>query len=114
MQSGFFCQELAASLKSGEVLAVDTLRSYQWAALKATSRLNCVCQFISEAEAWAAECDAMPQVERAGRPLHGIPVSIKDNYSVKGYAITSGSPKLIHQTCDKDALVVELIKVPSF
>ena len=100
-----------SSLKTGEVRAVDALRSYQWAALKATSRLNCVCQFISEAETWAIECDAMPQVERAGRPLHGLPVSIKDNLSVKGYAITAGSPKLFHQLCDEDSLVVELIKV---
>ena len=94
---------------------MDALRSYQWAALKATSRLNCVCQFIGEAETWAAECDSMPQVERASRPLHGLPISVKDNMSVQGYVVTAGSPKLVSQDicrpCESDALVVKLIKV---
>ena len=113
-----FHQELTGALKTGEVRAVDALRSYQWAALKATRRLNCVCQFIGEAETWAAECDSMPQVERASRPLHGLPISVKDNMSVQGYVVTAGSPKLVSgqdssgcRPCESDALVVKLIKV---
>merc|ERR1712029_148681 len=103
-------KDLNSSLKSGEVRAVDAVRAYQWAALKANSRLNCVCQFIREAEEWAEACDAMPQEDRAGRPLHGIPISVKDNYEVKGYAITAGSPRMINNICEKDALVVEIIR----
>ena len=58
-------QDLNSCLKSGEVRAVDAVRAYQWAALKANSRLNCVCQFIREAEEWAEACDAMPLEDRS-------------------------------------------------
>ena len=40
-------QKLNASLKSGEVRAVDAVRAYQWAALKRFGRADNVCQVIA-------------------------------------------------------------------
>ena len=45
-------------------------------------------KFIEQAERWARERDALPEKERG--PLHGLPVSVKENYHVKGCDSTSG------------------------
>ena len=46
-------------------------------------------QFIPEAEEWAEELDKVPSLERG--PLHGIPVSVKECYNVKGCDSTAGN-----------------------
>ena len=43
-------------------------------------------------------------------PLHGVPVSIKDHYAVKGMRITNAFPPLADQVTDFDATVVKRLK----
>ena len=43
----YVMQKLNASLKSGEVRAIDAVRAYQWAALKRFGRAYNVCQVIA-------------------------------------------------------------------
>ena len=43
-------------------------------------------------------------------PLHGIPVSIKDQLSVKGIAATSGCAGLVGNVANEDASAIQLIR----
>ena len=45
-------------------------------------------KFIEQAERWAKERDSLAANDRG--PLHGLPVSVKENYYVKGCDSTSG------------------------
>ena len=45
-------------------------------------------KFIEQAERWAKERDSLAANDRG--PLHGLPVSVKENYHVKGCDSTSG------------------------
>ena len=45
-------------------------------------------KFLEQAERWARERDALAANDRG--PLHGLPVSVKENYHVKGCDSTSG------------------------
>ena len=39
-----------------------------------------------------------------------MPVSVKDNFMVKGYDITGGHPQCLDDLCNEDAVAVELMK----
>ena len=61
---------------------------FQAQALEATSSANCVCLFLDEACNWARALDSVPADERG--PLHGLPISVKESFVVKGYDNTGG------------------------
>lgn len=44
---------LRKALPSREVTALETLRFYQWKALEAHRKINCIALFIEEADEWA-------------------------------------------------------------
>ena len=83
--------------------------------LDRVKRLNPVLNAYStvmEDEALAAAREAEQEIGR-GRyrgPLHGIPVSIKDNLAVKGYPTTAGSQILKDWKPDFDATVVARLR----
>ncbi|XP_061185996.1 vitamin D3 hydroxylase-associated protein-like [Saccostrea echinata] len=99
--------ELIEKLQSGELKAVDVYECYQAAALEVNRRLNCVVEPIWEAEEMAIERD-----QRSGTkgPLHGVPVSIKENYYIKGYDCTAGMQKCIGEPVSEDAVIVKVLK----
>lgn len=100
------CQ-LVDKLQSGEVLAEEVLETYQHKALEAHQKTNCLVEPILEAEAQALSCDT-----NGGRrgPMHGIPVSLKENYGVKGYDTTAGCAVFIGQPAEMDAVIVQVLK----
>ena len=42
-------------------------------------------------------------------PLHGLPISVKENFAVKGYDATMGYGKLLGQPREHTAVVVEAL-----
>ncbi|XP_025110840.1 fatty-acid amide hydrolase 1-like [Pomacea canaliculata] len=71
-------------------------------------KLNCVTEPIQEAEEQAQQLDLLPPEKRG--PLHGIPVSIKESISLKGYDCTGGLQALAFQKMERDAEIVQVLK----
>ena len=67
---------------------------------------------LHEAEA-LAQADQADQAKRDGKPcgpLHGVPITIKDTYRVKGSRTTAGYLPLKDHIPDTDAVAVQLLK----
>ncbi len=102
---------VAPRIAAREISPLELIASY----LDRGKRLNPVLNAYStvmEDEALAAARHAEEEIGR-GRyrgPLHGIPVSIKDNLAVKGHPTTAGSKILADWKPDFDATVVARLR----
>ncbi|GAB1608405.1 fatty acid amide hydrolase 1-like isoform X1 [Argonauta hians] len=72
--------QLQKQLKDRSLKSIDVLRAYQYKALDAQDKLNCIAAVIPDAEHLAEECDLLPTVTK---PLHGIPISLKESMLYK-------------------------------
>jgi len=100
--------QLLSKLKNGSLTASTVLSAYQRAAVATQQKTNAVTIFFQDAEAKAAELDAVPEKERG--PLHGIPVSIKECYDVAGTYSTAGCAYLARTQVTSDCPAVELLR----
>lgn len=80
-------EDLRQKLQDEELQCIDVLHAYQSKAIQVNEHLNCIVEPIWEAEALALERDM--STGRKG-PLHGIPISVKENYFLEGYDCTGG------------------------
>ncbi|XP_046552489.1 vitamin D3 hydroxylase-associated protein-like isoform X1 [Haliotis rubra] len=99
--------ELQAQLQSGQLKCMEVLRAYQSKAMEMNEKLNCVVEPLMEAEEQAAKLDR--QRSKKG-PLHGVPISIKEAFYVKGYDCTAGMQHFIHKPLDHDAPYIQVLK----
>lgn len=104
------------------------LSSFQ--ALEVTKELNCVTEFIKEAEVcnilklylilivfvvyliiqdWAKALDEQGALGKKG-PLHGLPFSVKDNVCITGYDCTVGLSRFIDRPVSECAPMVLALK----
>lgn len=58
----------------------------------------------------AAEADALRAEGVVLSPLHGVPFSVKDTFSIAGMPTAGGSPALLDLYASEDALIVERLK----
>ena len=103
--------QLSREIRSGAVLPVELTRLVLARIERLNSVLNAYVTVMREQALAAAE--RAHQEIAAGRyrgPLHGIPVSIKDNIAVQGVPATAGSRTLSDCTPDHDATVVRRLK----
>lgn len=71
----------SAALQNNELSPIEVLQTFQWKALCAQEATNCICEFVSDATAWASELERKFKNSSDKPPLYGIPVSIKEcNY----------------------------------
>lgn len=99
--------QLIAKLRSDEITPLQVLRAYQSKALEVNKQLNCLIEPIIEA---SEQANAVEQSKEKG-PLYGIPISVKDNYGLKGYDSTVGCAKFINSPCAEDAVLVQILKM---
>ncbi|XP_071116840.1 vitamin D3 hydroxylase-associated protein-like [Haliotis cracherodii] len=99
--------ELQAQLQTGQLKCMEVLRAYQSKAMEMNEKLNCVVEPLTEAEDQAAKLDRQRSKKR---PLHGIPISIKEAYYIKGYDCTAGMSYFIGKPMDHDAPLVQVLK----
>ena len=102
---------VAPRIAAREVSPVELIACY----LDRVKRLNPALNAYStvmEDDALAAAREAEQEINRGNYrgPLHGIPVSIKDNLAVKGYPTTAGSQILKDWKPDFDATVVARLR----
>ncbi|KAK3775421.1 hypothetical protein RRG08_014764, partial [Elysia crispata] len=99
--------DLQQKLRKGDLRAVDVLLAYQAKALEATRQLNCVTDFIENAEARALALDKLEPSERG--PLHGIPLSVKEAVGVKGYDCTGGISCFLDDVRQEDGVLLQVL-----
>jgi amidase len=96
-------RQQAEMLASGEVSSVDLVRASLERIATVQPELNCFVEVWAE-EALARAASIGPH---DGRPLHGIPVAIKDTTPWEGHRVTYGSTMYRDNIADRSAVVVE-------
>lgn len=101
-------EELQHALQTRSLKAVEVLQAFQSKALEAHEQVNCIVQPILEAEELAKACDSS---EKILGPLHGIPISLKENIPIKGHHVTCGvASSLFNDVFEDDSLFVKMLK----
>jgi mandelamide amidase len=86
--------QAAALIREGKLKSEDLVRALA-DAMEKKRDLNSFISFDREAALKAAgEADAAAAKKRFKGPLHGVPLVVKDNIHVRGFANTAGTPAL--------------------
>jgi amidase len=73
--------------------------------------LNAVVELRREAAMWeATQADETIDLGDGGKPLHGVPMTIKDSFDVAGMHTTWGNPAFKEFVAGRDATVVRRLK----
>ncbi|KAH8113206.1 general amidase [Phellopilus nigrolimitatus] len=102
---------LLAKLATSEWSSVNVTRAYYKRAIIAHQVTNCLTEiFVERALSRAAECDAY--LKTNGKPmgaLHGLPISLKDQFSMKDLETTIGFVYGIGNLAKSDATLVKIL-----
>ncbi|KAL2815886.1 amidase signature domain-containing protein [Aspergillus granulosus] len=103
---------LIERLLKGSLTAEQVIHAYMRRAAVAHQLTNCITEVIfDDALAQAQELDR--EFNRTGRlkgPLHGVPVTVKDQFNVKGYDSTIGYVGRSFSPATEDAALVQILK----
>ncbi|THH27472.1 hypothetical protein EUX98_g6717 [Antrodiella citrinella] len=99
-------------ISSGQWTASEVLEAYIARATEAHTATNCLTEvFFEEARRDAQRLDKEFAVTgKVKGPLHGVPVSFKDNYDIAGHDTTMGMTSRANMPVEKDAEIVALIR----
>ncbi|KAJ7492390.1 general amidase [Mycena latifolia] len=103
---------LLSNLASSKWSAVQVTTSFYKRAIVAQQLTNCLTEiFVDRALARAKELD--DHLEKTGKvvgALHGLPISLKDQISIKGIESTMGYVSWIGQYAEKNAVLVDVLE----
>lgn len=102
---------LLEKLACGEWSAVDVTTAFYKRAIIAHQLVNCLTEiFVDHALARAAELDDhLQQTGKVVGPLHGLPISLKDQICIKGLETTMGYISWIGRYAEKNAVLVDIL-----
>jgi len=103
--------ELLAAMQAGDLSSVDIVRALTERRDAIDDQLNCFA--LPRHEQALAEAEAADQARAAGEslgPLHGLPLTIKDNLEVAGTDSTMGITGRVGQPATSDAPVVAALR----
>jgi aspartyl-tRNA(Asn)/glutamyl-tRNA(Gln) amidotransferase subunit A len=105
-------KELSERLIDGEITSVELVDIFHERYLKLDSKLNSFLTYDSSKQVRreAAKLDEERNAGTVRGPLHGVPLSIKDNIATAGMRTTSGSKIYSSFVPGYDAAVVEKLK----
>ena len=103
--------EILAALERGELSSVEVVKSLHERADAVEPKVNGFAhQFRQQALAEAERCDEERARGQVRGPLHGLPISVKENIDTQGLASTLGVEGRLVKVADKDAVTVQLAK----
>ncbi|KZF18934.1 acetamidase [Xylona heveae TC161] len=104
--------ELVAQLSSGQQRAFDVTLAFCKQAALAHQLLNCCLEIFPEmALAQAKELDAyFEKYQKPVGPLHGLPISLKDQLRVKGLETSMGYVAWIGKYDEEDSVLTKLLR----
>jgi amidase len=104
-------QALTSRIAAGEVTASEAVESVLSRIAEVNPRLNALPVVLAESAREAARvADLRQAAGHALGPLHGVPVSIKNNQDIAGQATTEGSVALQENLAPDDSPVVANLK----
>ncbi len=105
--TGQSASELAQRIRSGELTARQVVEAHIDRIEAVDDRLNAVViPLFDEARAAAVEADGRQERGEPLGPLHGVPVTIKEQYRVAGTQTTIGLPGQVGKRYDSDGPLV--------
>ncbi|KAK5684971.1 hypothetical protein LTS10_003046 [Elasticomyces elasticus] len=103
--------DLVAQLATGKLKSVDVVTAFCKRAAIAQQLVNCLTEiFFEDAISRAKELDE--QLVKTGKPvglLHGLPISIKDSFKVKGYDASVGVAGFCFKPATINSALVDLL-----
>jgi len=85
--------EILEKIKQGEVSSLEVLESFLAQVEKVNPKINAIVALdIERAKEKAKEADNKISLKSKLRPLHGLPMTIKDAFEVEGIVSTGGNP----------------------
>ncbi|KAK2054570.1 amidase [Colletotrichum caudatum] len=105
-------ETLTGLLRTGQASAEELTRAYIARACAAQSKTNCLAETcFDDAIERARELDGFQRTHgRLIGPLHGVPVSVKDQVDIKGLASTLGYVSNAFTRAEEDAPLVRTLK----
>ncbi|KAH7179331.1 amidase signature domain-containing protein [Fusarium flagelliforme] len=103
---------LAEKIGQGEYSSEEVTKAYISRAIEAHKRTNCLTEILfKDALAQARELDEYYTKEgKTKGPFHGIPISLKDQFNVKGHDTTLGYTGRSFKPASEDAVLVNILK----
>ncbi|UCC93731.1 MAG: hypothetical protein JSW25_03445, partial [Thermoplasmata archaeon] len=103
--------EIAQRIRSGEVTSAQVTQAFIARIKEVDPSLNAVVvPLFDEAMAQAAEADRAVSEGRELSPLHGVPMTIKEQYNVRGTPTTLGLESLADNVYDWEGLLVTKLR----
>ncbi|PWZ03513.1 amidase [Testicularia cyperi] len=103
---------LLQRLASGEYKAAEVLEAFIKRTCIAHQVVNPLTEIhFDDARRWAAELDK--ELETTGKPrgpLHGLPISVKDQFKIKGSDATIAYVSYANKPADTDSVLIALLK----
>lgn len=102
--------ELVLAIRNGEIKSADVVIAYSRVALKENKWANFITEpMFVEALDRAIQCDKLTAQGLSMGDMHGVPISLKDCFWVKGFDSTIGSTRLIGKPAKSNAPLVDCI-----
>ena len=102
--------ELSAHIKSGKLTSVEIVSTYIKRALTIGRSLHLTAEeCFEQALAEAHKCDQETANGHSRGLLHGIPISVKEHYGMKGYTSACGLTWKLDYPDTEDAVLVQLL-----
>ncbi|KAM6537833.1 hypothetical protein FALCPG4_003736 [Fusarium falciforme] len=103
---------LTGKIARGEVTSEVVTRAYIARAIEAHKMTNCLTEVLfQEALEQAKKLDEFYAKEgKTVGPLHGVPVTLKDQFNVKGHDTTLGYTSRALKPASEDAILVSMLK----
>ena len=105
-------EDIPPAIAAGTWTAVQVLDAFTHRAVIAHQLLHCCLAFVyPQARAQAEALDAdFAQTKRLVGPLHGVPLSVKDQCRIAGTETTCGYVSQLGVWDDEDCLLVDILK----
>ncbi|KAJ4360074.1 uncharacterized protein N0V89_000633 [Didymosphaeria variabile] len=102
---------LAEAIRERKVKSVDVVRAFCKRAAIAQQLTNCLTEILFEDALQRAKelDDHLESGKRPLGPLHGVPISLKDTFKVKGYDASIGVAALCFKPSTENAPLVDIL-----
>ena len=103
--------QMAEAIRMGRLTAVEVVEAHLKHIHQFNPKINAIVSIDEHAvRRQAREADAALKQGDYRGPLHGVPVTVKDHFSVNGLRNTNGMPETAEYVPDSDASVVARLK----
>ncbi|KAI0258706.1 amidase signature domain-containing protein [Gloeopeniophorella convolvens] len=104
--------QIVTSIQVGTWTASDVLEAYLARAVQAQEATNCLTEvFFEQAREEARKLDAeFAETGKLRGVLHGVPVSVKDQFNVAGFDSTIGYTQWANKPAESDSIIITTLR----